>query len=60
MNTAMQARIEREEDPEDGWGAGMLEYSIRSDFRDLCRIVGFEKARQEVAEIINAECERKR
>lgn len=47
------------EEPADGYGAGFLEYNIRSSFRDLCRLIGQEAARQEVAEIINAEFERK-
>lgn len=54
-------RIEEQqnETPSDGYGAGFLEYNIRSSFRDLCRLIGFENARNEVAEIIHAECERK-
>jgi hypothetical protein len=51
---------EREtETPADGYGAGFIEYSIRTSFRDLCRLIGFESARQEVAEIVNDEFERK-
>lgn len=46
--------------PADGFGAGFLEYSIRTSFRDLCRVIGFENARSEVAEIINSERDRKR
>jgi hypothetical protein len=42
------------------YGAGFLAYQLRTTFRDLCRVIGFENARQEVAEIINAETERKR
>lgn len=49
----------KDDTPADGYGAGYLEHSIRRDFRDLCRIIGKESARQEVAEIINAEFERK-
>lgn len=49
---------ERDE-PKDGYGAGFIEYSIRTSFRDLCRLVGFENARAEVAEIINSEAGRK-
>lgn len=41
------------------FGAGYLEYSIRTNFRDLCRLIGKEAARQEIAEIVNAEFERK-
>lgn len=50
--------FEQEEAPA-GFGAGYLEHRIRGDFRDLCCIIGKENARQEVAEIINAEFERK-
>lgn len=50
--------FEQEEAPAD-FGAGYLEHRIRGDFRDLCRIIGKESARQEVAEIINAEFERR-
>lgn len=53
------ADMQREEAPVDGFGAGFLEYQIRSNFRDLCRLIGKEAARQEVAEIINGEFERK-
>lgn len=56
----METLTESRETPKDGYGAGFLEYSIRSDFRDLCRLIGFENACREVAEIINAEFERKR
>lgn len=48
-----------EEAPDDVFGAGFLEHRIRGDFRDLCRVIGRENARQEVAEIINAEFERR-
>jgi hypothetical protein len=41
-------------------GPGFLEYSIRTNFRDLCRLIGFENARAEVAEIILSEASRKR
>ncbi len=54
---AAAERVVRET-PDDGYGAGFLEYSIRNDFRDLCRLIGKENARREVAEIINAEFER--
>lgn len=50
--------FEQEELPAD-FGAGYLEHRIRGDFRDLCRLIGKESARQEVAEIINAEFERR-
>lgn len=39
--------------------AGFLEYTLRSTFRDLCRVYGFGGERQIVAEIINDEAERK-
>lgn len=48
------------EAPRDAYGAGYVAYQIRTEFRDLCRLVGFEIARQEVAEIILSEMERKR
>ena len=48
-----------EQTPPDVFGDGYLTYSIRTEFRDLCRLVGFENARQTVAEIINSECERR-
>ena len=41
-------------------GPGYLEYSIRTSFRDLVRLVGFDNARAEVAEIILSEASRKR
>ncbi|TIO15581.1 MAG: hypothetical protein E5X86_19615 [Mesorhizobium sp.] len=49
----------RDETPADGYGAGFLEYNIRSSFRDLCRLLGRSQAREVIAEIINAEFERK-
>lgn len=55
-----QHHPETRDEPKDGYGAGFLEYSIRTSFRDLCRLIGFENARNEVAEIINSERERKR
>lgn len=51
---------QQSETPTDGYGAGFIEYSIRSSFRDLCRLIGFENARNEIAEIINSEAERRR
>lgn len=38
-----------------GLPEGMVEYSARTNFRDLMRIYGFENARQIMAEIINDE-----
>jgi hypothetical protein len=52
--------LEERETPSDGYDAEYEVYAIRSDFRNLVRLIGFENARREVAEIINAECERKR
>lgn len=59
---ALNTELERETDERaDGlYGAGFIEYSIRTSFRDLCRLIGFENARNEVAEIVNSEAERKR
>ena len=48
------------EAPRDAYGPGYLAYQIRTEFRDLCRLIGFDSARQEVAEIINDEAEGKR
>lgn len=61
ISNAVRALGDRlaDDTPADGFGPGYLAYSIRSDFRDLCRFIGKEAARQEVAEIINAEFERK-
>lgn len=39
---------------------GMIEYSARTAFRDLCRIHGFEEARQIMAEIVNDEASGRR
>lgn len=46
--------------PRDAYGPGYLAYQLRTEFRDLCRLIGFDSARQEVAEIILSEMERKR
>lgn len=40
-------------------GSGFISYQLRTYFRDLCRVIGKEAARQEIAEIINDEFERK-
>lgn len=53
------ADVRRDDTPNDGYGAGFLEYSIRTSFRDLCRILGKPQARQIIDEIINDEFERK-
>jgi hypothetical protein len=47
-------------EPRDGYGAGFIEYSIRTSFRDLCRVLGKSQARQVIAEIVNDEFEGKR
>lgn len=52
--------VEADDPPADGYGAGYLAYQLRTDFRALRSIVGFENARQVVAEIINDDAERKR
>ncbi|WP_292150349.1 hypothetical protein [Mesorhizobium sp.] len=41
-------------------GPGYLEYQLRTNFRDLVRVIGFDNARAEVAEIILSEANRKR
>jgi hypothetical protein len=53
-----EAKTERDDPPED-FGPGYLAYRIRTDFRDLSRLIGKESARQEVAEIVNAEFTRR-
>lgn len=57
--TRMYAGANEMAEPKDGYGPGFLEYQLRTNFRDLCRLIGKEAARQEVADIINAEFERK-
>jgi hypothetical protein len=57
--TRMYAEATEMAEPNDGYGPGFIEYQLRSNFRDLCRLIGKEAARQEVAEIVNAEFERK-
>ena len=52
--------IHEAENPRDGYGAGFLVYSLAADFHALCCLAGPEAARQEMAEIINSEFERKR
>jgi hypothetical protein len=47
------------DDPPEDFGPGYLAYRIRTDFRDLSRLIGKESARQEVAEIIAAEFTRR-
>lgn len=45
--------VEFDDTPEDGFGPEYLVHSIRSDFEDLVRFIGFEAARSELAEVIN-------
>lgn len=44
-----------EETPADAYGPDYLIRRIREDFHDLCRFMGRGEARQEIAEIVNAE-----
>lgn len=39
---------------------GMVEHAARAAFRDLMRVLGFEEARQRMAEIINDEADGRR
>lgn len=39
--------------PEVTYDPGYSVHRIRAEFEDLCRVIGFEAARREVAEIIN-------
>lgn len=41
------------EPPRDAYGPDYITFHIREEFADLCRLIGFENARAEVAEIIN-------
>lgn len=57
----IQPQTEREtETPPDGYGAGFLTYQLASTFHALRCLIGAEEARQEMAEIINAEFEGRR
>ena len=58
----MEPQTEREpEDRADGiYGAGFIEYQARTNFRDMCRIYGFDGARAIMAEIMISEASRKR
>jgi hypothetical protein len=58
--TRMYAEATEMADPKDGYGPGFLEYQLRTNFRDLVRLIGFDNARAEVAEIILSEASRKR
>lgn len=60
MTSPMTEQVERQpETPRDGYGVGYIVYSLAADFHALCCLCGPEAARQEIAEIINAEFERK-
>lgn len=37
------------------YGAGFVEHSIRTSYRDLCRLIGTQNARATVNEIMDAE-----
>ena len=58
--TRMYAEANEMAEPKDVYGPGFLEYQLRTNFRDLVRLVGFDNARAEVAEIILSEASRKR
>lgn len=61
MNALTQiTQAEQDDTPSDAYGPGYAIHSIREEFRDLCRMIGREAARQELAEIINAEFEGRR
>ena len=49
--------------PDDAWASerhdGVLARQIRTNFRNLIRMIGFDRARVVIAEIINDEAERK-
>jgi len=49
--------------PDDAWANeqhdGFFARQIRTNFRNLIRMVGFDRAREVIAEIINDEAERK-
>lgn len=47
--------MERRETPKDGYGAGYVVYRLATDLHELCCLIGCEAARQEIAELINAE-----
>lgn len=49
----MNARQPMEREPADVFGPGYLVHCLTQDFIDLVRVVGFEAARAEMAEIIN-------
>ena len=49
--------------PDDAWASeqhdGFFARQIRTNFRNLIRMIGFDRARVVIAEIINDEAERK-
>jgi len=47
-------------EPRDAFGPGYTIHCLRESFRDLCRQIGKEGARQEIAEIINNEFDGRR
>lgn len=58
---SVETRRETADDtPVDGYGPGFLVYRMSQDFHELCCRIGKENARQEIAEVINSECERKK
>lgn len=57
---ATREHEQQNETPRDAWGKDYLLYQLRSDFHDLCRIIGFSNAREEVAEILLSEIKGKR
>lgn len=59
MRTAPGADLRTNEMPAD-FEPGYFDYQARVAFRDLCRLHGFEEARAKMAQIINAEADRKR
>lgn len=46
--------------PQDAYGVDYILYHMRESFEDLCRLIGFEAARAEIAEIINHKAEGRR
>jgi len=51
---------QRQTEPRDAFGPGYTIHCLRESFRDLCRQIGKEGARQEIAEIINDEFDGRR
>lgn len=40
---------------DEAYGAGFTEYQLRTNYRDLCRMIGARNARAVVTEIMDAE-----